>query len=83
VRPTVLHGKTAPDSLYRRLAKASVPKLQLNGLTEPDDGELDSSDGGYASVHTSGQPEREENGEEILSVFIRNDELSVTLQTTI
>ena len=76
-RPALPHGKTAPESLDRRLVKASAPKIQLNGLTEPDEGGIvDGSDEGYESIHTTGLWESEEDEEEVLSAFICNDEPS-------
>ncbi|KAF2627317.1 hypothetical protein BU25DRAFT_440114 [Macroventuria anomochaeta] len=76
-RPTLPHGKTAPGSLDRRLARASIPKIQLNRFTEQDGGEIDdTSDEGYASIHTRRQWESEEDEEENMSAFIYNDEPS-------
>jgi hypothetical protein len=62
------------------LTKAGVPKIQLNGLTEPDGGACDnSSDEGYASIHAGGWWESEEEKkkkEKGLSAFICHDEPS-------
>lgn len=76
-RPTLPHGETAPGSLNRRLAKFSVPEIQSNGLMESDEGGFDdSSDEGYASIHTRRWRGSEEDEEKRSSASICNDELS-------
>jgi hypothetical protein len=76
-RPGLPHGQTAPASFDRRLAKASVPRIQLNGLAGPDEGGTDdSSDEGYASIHTNRWCESEKDEDRKLSAFICNDEPS-------
>jgi hypothetical protein len=71
-RPALPHGETAPEPRDKRRAKANVPQLRLNGLSEPD-GE-DSPDEGYASIYTRTEDESEEEETKHLSAFICNDE---------
>ena len=76
-RPTLPHGETAPGSLDRRLAKSSVPEIQLNGLADSDEGGVDdSSDEGYASIHTRRWWDSEQDEEKRFSAFVCNDEPS-------
>jgi hypothetical protein len=76
-RSTLPHGKTAPEPFERRLAKASVPKVRLNGLSEPVGDDIDdSSDEGYASIHTRSGEESEDDKEKYSSAFVCNDESS-------
>lgn len=89
-RPTLPYGETAPEYLERSLAKTSVPKVRLNGLSEPIGDDFDdSSDEGYGSIHTRDREEsdgEEEEGdgdeeesdgdeEKCWTAFICNDEL--------
>ena len=81
VRPDLPHNETVPATLGRRLAKPGVLKMQLNGSTEPDEGGVDdSSDEGYASIHTrkswESEEDQKEDQEEDISAFIYNDEPS-------
>lgn len=73
-RPTFPHSETAPVSRDKRMAKFSVPKIQLNGSTKADDGGVDdSSDEGYASIHRDRWHRSEDDDEESLSSFIVKD----------
>ncbi|KAH3992844.1 hypothetical protein HBI56_198720 [Parastagonospora nodorum] len=73
-RPALPHGETAPEPRDRRRDKANIPQFRLNGLSELDGD--DSSDEGYASIHTTTEDESEEEEEtKRSSVFICNDEL--------
>ena len=80
-RPSLPHGKTAPEPRDGRREKASIPQVRLNGLSEPNGDDIDdSSDEGYGSVHTRSEDESEEEEEEeeekSLHAFICNDEPS-------
>jgi hypothetical protein len=74
-RPPLPHGETAPEPRDRRRAKANIPQVRLNGLSEPDGD--DSPDEGYASVYSSTEDESEEEEErKHSSEFICDDEPS-------
>jgi hypothetical protein len=73
-RPALPHGETAPEPRDRRRDKANIPQVRLNGLWEPDGD--DSSDEGYASIHTRTEYESEEKETKHSSAFICNDEPS-------
>jgi hypothetical protein len=71
-RPTLPHGNTVPESRHRRRDKANIPRLRLNGLSESDGD--DSSDEGYASIHTRSEGESKEEETKHSLAFICNDE---------
>lgn len=73
-RPALPHGETAPEPRDRCRDKANIPQFRLNGLSEPDGD--NSSDEGYASIHTRTQDESEREESKHLSAFICNDEPS-------
>jgi hypothetical protein len=73
-RPPLPHGETAPEPRDRRRAKANIPQVRLNGLSEPDGD--DSPDEGYASVYSSTEDESEEEERKHSSEFICDDEPS-------
>jgi hypothetical protein len=76
-RPSLPHGKTAPEPRDRRRDKSIMPQIRLNGVSEPDRDDIDgSSDEGYASIHTKSDDESEEEEEEPFSAFICEDEPS-------
>jgi hypothetical protein len=68
-RPSLPHGYTAPESRDKRRAKASIPQVRLNGVSEPV-----SDDEGYASVHPSAETKKKPK--KLMSAFICDDEPS-------
>lgn len=77
LRPQLQHGQTAPEPLDRRVIKAGIPQIRLNGLTRigHEDSD-DDSEKGYKSVRLSGARRKLSVDSNDLSGFIHDESAS-------